>query len=132
MSVLPLSGPLQSALSYFTLDGVPVQDVTYLKVSGMEEEQDAGIRGITAAIDPSNMKQLEILFGIGNVSAGDILIYTLEELFISDIFPPGGIKTQSFLTYSNFSYRIMAYQDWIGQAGINVYQGRRHVRQQTF
>lgn len=132
MSVLPLSGPLQLALSFFTLENVPIQDVDYLKVSGIDEEQDAGIRGITAAIDPSNMKQLEILFGIGNVSIGDILIYTTEELFISGIYPIGGTRKQSFLTYSGFSYRIMAHQDWIAQAGINVYQGQRHIRQQIY
>ncbi len=132
MSVLPLSEPLQLALSYFTLSDIPIQDVEYVKVSGIDEEQDAGMRGITAAIDPSNMKQLEILFGAGNVSNGDLLIYTEEELFISDIFPPGGVRKQSFITYSDFSYRIMAHQDWTDQAGVHIYQGSRHVRQQIY
>lgn len=132
MSVLPLNVPLQLALSFFTLEGVPVRDVGYVKVSGMEEEQDLGTRGITAAIDPSNMKQLEILFGVGNVSAGDLLIYTEELLSIADSFAPLSAKTQSFLTYSGSSYRIMGHQDWSGQAGVHVYQGRRHVRQQIY
>lgn len=132
MSVLPLSEPLQLALSYFTLNDIPIQDVEYVKVSGIDEEQDAGMRGITAAIDPSNMKQLEILFGVGNVSNGDLLIYTKEELFISDIFPLGGVKKQSFLTYSDTSYRIMAHQDWTEQAGVHIYQGSRHIQQQVY
>lgn len=131
MSIFPLSGYLQLALSYFTLDNVPIQDVEYAKVSGQETLVDIGERIITAAIDPSNMKQLEILFGPGNVSQGDLLVYTKTEtkLFITDIFIPGDAKKQSFLTYSGLSYRILAYQDWTQQAGINVYQARRHIRQ---
>lgn len=132
MSVLPLSGPLQLALSYFTLDNVPVQDVEYVKVSGQETLTDVTPRTITVAIDPSNMKELEILFGPGNVSEGDLLIYTVEELYITDIYQLGEAKRQSFLMYSGFSYRILAYQDWIQQAGVRVYQGRRHVRQQIY
>lgn len=132
MSVLPLSGSLQLALSYFTLDNVPVQDVEYVKVSGQETLTDVIPRTITAAIDPSNMKQLEILFGPGNVSEGDLLIYSVDELYITDIYQPGEAKSQSFLMYSGFSYRITAHQDWTQQAGVHVYQGQRHVRQQIY
>lgn len=132
MSILSLAGYLQPALDLLTLNGISVQDVEYLKVDGIEEAYDAGIRTIAAAIDPSNMKQLEILFGQGNVSVGDLLIYTKEvELYILDQFNSGVLKRQSYLTYSDTSYRIMAYQDWTLQAGIRVYQGRRHVQQQV-
>ena len=130
MSILPLS-VLQQALNYFSLSNVPIQDVEYIKVSGIETLVQAEPRTITAAIDPSNMKQLEILFGPGNVSAGDLLIHTKEELYITDIFGLGEAKLQSFLTYSGFSYRILNYQDWMQQAGVRVYQGRRHIRQKV-
>lgn len=129
MSVLPLSSYLQLALSYLTLANVSIKDIGYTKISGMEKITSTEERFIKAAIDPSNMKQLEILFGPGNVSSGDLLIYTEEELHITDIFVPGSTKKQSFLTYSGFPYRILAYQDWTQQAGIRVYQARRHIKQ---
>ncbi len=129
MSLLPLPG-LTQALAYFTLYGVPVRDVQYVHFIGEDKEIDLEDRTISAAIDPSNMKQLEILFGPGNVSAGDILIYTKYVLFIIDIFGPDDVRRQSYLTYSGSSYRIMHYQDWMQQAGVNVYLGRQHIEQQ--
>lgn len=131
MNILPLSGYFQQALSYLTLIGIFVQDVEYIKVSGQEILTDVGTREIEAAIDPSNMKQLEILFGSGNVSQGDLLIYTENQLYITDIFGPGDMKRQSFLMYSDFPYRILSYQDWVQQLGVRVYLARRHVQQQV-
>lgn len=134
MSILPLSGYLQPALDLLTLGNISVQDVEYVKVSGVEEAHDLGLRTVAAAIDAGNMKQLEVLFGQGNVGEGDLLIYIkteAEELYILDQCGLGEPKRQSFLTYSGISFRIMAYQDWTLQAGIRVYQGRRHVQQQS-
>lgn len=129
LSILPLSGFLMEALSYFTMNGVEIRDVDYIKVSGVDTKQPPVLRSITAAIDPTNMKDLEIIFGVGNVSQGDLLVYTTEDLYILDIFGIGDRKVQSFLFYLGNEYRVMACQDWTLQSGTKIYQARRHIEQ---
>lgn len=128
MSILPISGPIQLALSMFTLSGVPVIDTEYNKVGGIDKQTILANRTIDAAIDPASMQQLQKIFG-GNVSDGDLAIYTEDELFIFDIYPTTGSRKQSFIIYSGLNYRIMDHANWIDQAGVRVYQGRRHVKQ---
>ena len=129
MSVLPLN-QLQMALSFFTLYGVPVVDMGYENVDGQDVQIVIANRTFDGAIDPNNMKELEKIFG-GDVSNGDILIITEDTLFLldqTDAIAPADRK-QSFVTYSGLVYRVMNYADWGQQAGVRVYQGRRHVKQ---
>lgn len=128
MSVLPISGHIQLGLSLFTVPRVPVTDKKYTATGGVDVESVKRKRTVDAAIDMSGAKELEKIFG-GDVSNGDIAIYTKDRLYISDEFQATEDRVQSFLTYKGLTYRIMAEQNWLDQTGTYVYQGRRHVAQ---
>lgn len=123
MSILPLSGFFQLGLSFYTIK-VVVEDLVYTKQGGQDVPQTPSKRTIDAAIDPGSSRQLEKLFG-GGVSDGDIGIYTAAQLFIRD----EGDTKQSFVQYGGFSYAVTKEGDWTQQAGMRVYLGNRHVKQ---
>ena len=127
MSILPLIGP-KIALGFYS-SSYTVADYEYQKADGEDSRVAYGSRtSFVAAIDPTRSRQLEMIFG-GNVSDGDIGIYTETELYIADIYTPGTNPKQSFVTYGGFVYRVVEVADWTGQAGVRVYLGRRHVTQ---
>lgn len=127
MSILPLFGP-KLALGFYS-SSYAVTDYEYETTDGEDSRVAYGSRtSFVAAIDPSNSRRLEMIFG-GNVSDGDIGIYTEAELYIADIYTPGTSPKQSFVTYQGFIYRVVEVADWMGQAGVRVYLGRRHVAQ---
>lgn len=123
MTILPLTNLIQMALSFYLIS-LSIEDVIYATIDGEDIPGAPVARNIEAAVDPSNNRQLERIFG-GSVSDGDIGIYTAETLYVQD---QGGL-TQSYATYQGQVYRIVQEADWIQQAGVYVYLGRRHVTQ---
>ena len=127
MSILPLIGP-KIALGFYSAP-YTVADYQYQTADGEDSRVAYGSRtSFVAVIDPTRSRQLEMIFG-GNVSDGDIGIYTEATLYIADIYTPGTKPKQSFVTYGSFVYRVVEEADWSGQAGVKVYLGRRHVTQ---
>ena len=80
--------------------------------------------------DPTNTRKMEYIFG-GNVSEGDLLLYTSELLYVDDMYDPnsGLPRKQSFVTYSATQYRVSDFRDWRTQAGVYVYLCKRHIAQ---
>jgi hypothetical protein len=126
--MIPLTGPIALALSFFLLDLV-VKEAAYVKneETGVDE-QTYRTRKIQAAVDPSGGRKLEVSFG-GNVSDGDIAILTECPLYIDDSYAEGSRSKQSFVLYQGWNYRIVDVSDWTPQAGMKVYLARRHVVQ---
>lgn len=122
MNLLPLTGVVSTVIGIVTLT-LPVQDTTYSRVAGEDVMTLGASRTIQAAIDASGRKQLEQIFGQGAVSDGDIGIYTMDVLYQMD----HGQTAQSFVKYNGVQYKIVADNDWTGQAGCRVYLGRRHI-----
>lgn len=127
MSLIPLFGALDIAMGMFQIP-IAIQDVVYAASGGKDSQGSPVSRIIQAAIDPSNARKMEYLFG-GSVSDGDILIYTSEPLYIDDMYSSGSARRQSFVTYSGFKYRVANIADWSGQTGIYVYLAKRYVQQ---
>jgi hypothetical protein len=113
---------VSTVIGMFSLT-LPVYDVSYINVNGEDILQPGASRTIDAAIDASSRKQLEQIFGQGAVSDGDIGIYTMGTLYQAD----HGQTGQSFVKYNGVQYKIVADNDWTGQAGCRVYLGRRHI-----
>jgi len=103
-----------------------VQDVIYTESGGTDNPGAPDSRTVQGAVDPSNARKMEYLFG-GSVSDGDILIYTTGALYIDDMYTSGAARQQSFVTYSGFQYRVANVADWTQQAGMFVYLAKRHV-----
>jgi len=127
MSILPLSGVIGVGISFYYIP-IDVQDVIYSASGGVDEQGSPLSRTIQGAIDPSNAQKLEYIFG-GNVSDGDILIYTNAPLYIDDQYAPEATRKQSFVTYSGFEYRVSHVADWSGQLGQFIYLAKRHIVQ---
>ena len=64
---------------------------------------------------------------LGSAVHAATVTVTEDELFIADQSDTD--RKQSFITYSGTNYRVMNFADWLDQAGVRVYQGRRHVKQ---
>ena len=127
MSLLPLSGVIGVGIGFFYIT-IPVQDIVYSESGGIDGQSGPASRSIQGAIDPSNARKLDYIFG-GNVSDGDILIYTNAPLYIDDQYAPDSTRKQSFIVYSGFNYRVSNVADWTGQLGQYVYLAKRHVAQ---
>lgn len=127
MSLLPLNLPIGLALSFYQLE-VAVKDALYTTTDGEDKQAYFEARFIQACIDPGGGQRLEQMFG-GSVSDGDIAIFTQETLFMVDMYDEGAQQKQSFVLYSGLNYRVAELSDWTPQAGVNVYLGKRHVRQ---
>lgn len=123
--MIQISEMIKMALAFYSLP-IVVHDVTFSTVAGQDTPSAPVLRvpQVRGAVDPSNSKQLEKLFG-GSVADGDIGIYTEDILYVQD----QGETKQSYVTYSGRSYRVMNEADWAQQAGVRVYLGRRHVEQ---
>ena len=106
MSFLPLSGCLGLALGFFQVP-IRVEDIVMTTSDGQDNQASYAARTIQGAIDPTNRKQLEIIFG-GDVPNGSIGIYTNEILYFDDMYQPG---------------------DWTQQTGFYVYLAEYHVQQ---
>jgi len=115
---------VRTALSFFEIE-VVVKDYLFETVDGEDKQTLLGSRTIDAAVDASNSRQLEKIFG-GSVSDGDIGIYTSSTLHIQD----QGETKQSDVVYGGRNYRVSNEADWTQQAGVRVYLAKRHVRQQ--
>lgn len=134
MSILPLIG-LRTVITMFSIP-VEVLDVVYITEDnadrGIEEEEDsdsqAGERTIQAAIDPTNSRTLQNVFG-GNLSDGDIGIFYEGDLYIDDEYEIGAERKQSFVFYSGVKYRVKQKVDWTQQVGVWVYLASRYVTQ---
>lgn len=127
MSILPLTGLIGIGLSFYLIP-VSIVDTQYTNVDGNDVQSIVESRTIQAAVDPSNSRQLENIFG-GNVSDGDIGIYTQDTLYIDDQYDTGSRGKQSYITFQNFKYRVVNVADWAAQAGMKVYLAKRHVKQ---
>ena len=127
MSLLPLSGVIGVGLGFYQIS-IPVQDVVYTASGGVDGQSSPASRSIQGAIDPSGARKLAYLFG-GNVSDGDILIYTTAPLYIDDQYAQDSTRTQSFITYDGFQYRVSELSNWSGQLGQQVFRASRHVAQ---
>lgn len=127
MSILPLTGILGIALKMHSIS-LTITDVVYSASDGQDSQISSTTRTISAAVDPTNRKQLEIIFG-GSVSDGSIGIFTSERLYFDDQYNSSDIRKQSFLPYSDATYRVTRSADWTLQAGFYVYLAERHVQQ---
>ena len=126
--MIPLAGLVATALMFVQID-LSVTDTQYDVASGQDVQTVIGNRTIKAGVGPSGGKRLENMFG-GNVSAGDIAITTLDELYIGDIYQVGyENQRQSFVTYNGLRYRVVDLSPWGIQTGVNVYRASRHVTQ---
>jgi len=130
MSIFPIIGP-RIALSLYQMD-LPVHDFIYSTVDGVDVKTPFGTRtSIQAAVDPSNTKRLEEIFG-ASVSQGDIGIWTFEKLYVVDLYLVGATdRYQSYITYGGTLHKIEQEADWTEQAGMYVYRGSRAVNQQA-
>jgi hypothetical protein len=128
--MLPLTGPIALALSFFLLD-ITVKDAAYAQneETGIDE-QTVRTRVIKGALDPSGGRNLQIAFG-GNVSQGDIAILAEAgcPLFMDDNYAEGSRSKQSFIIYGGWNYRVVEIADWVPQTGIKAYRASRHVVQ---
>lgn len=136
MSLLPFNVVAGMAVRAFSIQ-VPVDDVVYETISGIDRRVPTGTRTIDAAVDPSGKRQLEQIFG-GSVSDGDLAIWpeqgTENELYFPDQFdlhPTTEAETrkQSFLTYRGIRYRVIGVADYSDQADQKIYHATRHVAQ---
>ena len=126
--LFPVAGAVQFAVGCFSVD-VSVRDQAYLPSDGQDQPTPIGTRVIRGAVDPSRSKQMEYLFR-GSLSDGDIGIYTSAPLYYTDQYQVGaGYQRQSFVTWAGIEYRISDAAEWVTQAGIRVYLGKRHVEQ---
>ncbi len=125
MSLLPLTHCFNLALGFFLVP-IAVRDVAYSAANGQDAPGDPVSRTVMAALDPSNQKQLEFIFG-GNVAAGSVGIYTRETLHIDDMYAAGEERMQSFVLDGGVTYRVVRVSDWTRQTGFYVYLGERHV-----
>ena len=129
MSLFPFTGPIGIALAMLSIP-IPVQDVVYSASGGADGQGTPISRTIQGAIDPSNARKMEYLFG-GSVSDGDLLVFTSAALYIDDQYNPtsGQPRQQSFVTYQGWQYRVANMADWTQQAGMFVFLAHRHVAQ---
>lgn len=127
MSFLPLSGCLGLALGFFQVP-IRVEDIVMTTSDGQDNQASYAARTIQGAIDPTNRKQLEIIFG-GDVPNGSIGIYTNEILYFDDMYQPGDLRMQSFIAFQDATYRIIRKADWTQQTGFYVYLAEYHVQQ---
>ena len=125
--IFPLADSIALALSFFYLS-LSVEDMLYVTAGGQDVSETDETRTILAAVDPSRSRQMEYLFG-GSLSDGDIGVYTLSELYSTDLHAPGTEQRQSFLTYQGVRYRVADVSDWQPQANMRVYLAKRHVEQ---
>lgn len=124
INIAPL---INIGLSFFLLD-VNVTDTSYTATSGHDVQAVSKTRTIKAAVDPSNSKRLQNIFG-GNVADGSIGIFTSDFLYIDDMYTSGSRSLQSYVEYDGMTYRVMQKGSWTLQAGIRVYLAERHVAQ---
>lgn len=127
--MIDVSYLIQAGLSMYSSDTV-VKDTTETTEDGVDTQTLYETRTIQAAIDPTGGRRLEQIFG-GGVSAGDIGIYTSEELYVGDMYDADeeGLRLQSFVEYQGFRYKVVDVSNWKERAGIQVFLGRRHVAQ---
>lgn len=138
MSILPLTYAMEIAIAMNSLD-IEVVDTIYTKTGGQDVQSVIPsatgdiitTRTIEAAVDCSNHKQLEIIFG-GSVSEGDIGIYTMSELFTDDTYEyatESSSRKQSFIRFFGQMFRVLGANNWTAQGGYYMYLGRRHATQ---
>jgi hypothetical protein len=127
MSMMPLNFFAGLAIRMMALP-LRVQDVVYLTADGVDSQQTPTERVIQAALDASNSRRLEQIFG-GSVSDGSIGIFTSEKLYFTDTTPSGSDQRQSFVYYGDYQYRVTTVADWKQQAGTYVYLAERHITQ---
>lgn len=129
MSMLPLTGLFDLALSFITVP-TQVQDVVITTANGQDIQGVPTTRTIEAGIDPTNRKQLEVIFG-GSVTDGSVGVITKETLYIDDMYAAGDTRQQSFVVGSDgTAYRITDSAPWTQQTGFSVYLAKRHVPRQ--
>lgn len=128
MSILPLTIMPSLAVSILSIT-IPVQDVVYTKVSGVDTQGTPVNRNLSGTVEV-NGKKLEQIFG-GPVADGDIGIVTTDTLYFLDLWTPGTTRKQSFLTHAGTQYRVTKVADWSSQLGTKVYLAERHVTQDT-
>ena len=124
--MFPIQSPLALAVSILSIN-IAVTDTQYTATNGVDVQTQTGTRTITGAVDATNSKQMQHIFG-GSVSDGDIMIITASPLYIDDVYTTSRGK-QSFITYGGLSYRVANNSDWTPQAGLQVYLAKRHVKQ---
>lgn len=108
-----------------------VTDVSYAKVHGVDVQTIEDKRHITAAVDATNTRKMEQIFG-GSVSDGSIMIYITDqdvELYFVDTQAVNSSRHQSFIYYGMYQYRVQSVADWTLQAGCRVYLADRHITQ---
>jgi hypothetical protein len=125
--MIPLTAYAMMALSYARIE-LLVKDALYVRSTSGEDEQNVTTRKITAAVDPSGGRNLQIQFS-GMISEGDIAILTEQPLFIDDNYAAGSRQKQSFVFYEGFNYRVVDVSAWRLQAGMSAYRASRHAVQ---
>jgi hypothetical protein len=124
----PIGWAIKLGISFYHIPLIVV-DTQYTTVSGIDTRSIVETRTIQAAVDPSQSKSLERIFG-GSIGDGDIGVYCdADTLFIDDAYDAGGTRKQSFVLYQGNYYRVMQDADWTPQADIRVYLAKRHVEQ---
>jgi hypothetical protein len=116
---------------------IEVRDVQYETVAGVDREVPIRTRTIDAAVDSSDKRRMEFIFG-GSTSDNDIAIWPLAECdalhFVDNFrlpaFAEEDVRRQSFVTYGGIEYRVVADADFTLQAGRHVYLASRHVAQE--
>ena len=128
--IIPIAGPLQLAVSFYEVD-LSVRDVQYVTTDGQDIWTELAIRTIKAAVDPSNARAIERVFG-GAVSTGSMMVITKEILYTGDmageVYPN---QKQSYITWAGIEYRINEKAGWQELAGLSTYLASRHVRPET-
>lgn len=130
MSILPLGFATSIAVSMLSVP-IAVTDVSYNAVNGIDRQTIDATRTIDAAVDASNSRRIEQIFG-GSVSDGSIMIYITDEdveLYFIDIYAEGTSRRQSFVVYGRYQYRVTTVADWTAQAGMKIYLAERHITQ---
>jgi len=127
--MISLGPMIKSAIKMLSIP-VLVTDTSYTtNTTGEDVQTLLANRTIKAAVDASNSRELQNMFG-GNVSDGSIGIFTTATLYIDDIYSTAATRSkQSFVEYEGFKYRVTKAAPWKKQAGFTAYLAERHITQ---
>lgn len=120
MGLLSLGFFGRLAVSFYELD-LPVIDFQYIIFEGEEKREHFQDRTIKAAIDPSNSKEMERVFG-GSISQGDIGIYTTETLYIADAYDNTEFQSGN-VNFGVDDFMFAAGDDGFPTPGVQTFSG---------